>query len=479
MAAGLVLHCGDNSDPATTDSTQSASGADEGSASAAPNGSAPATAPAMPGAVAPGAAGEASDPAAMLDPSGIAPAMPAGGASPPAGPSAGLSPEATAALSGVLDGVVQQGDAPGVVALVVGRDGVLFEDAAGQSDVAGGEEMAVDAIFNIASMTKPVTSVAAMILVERGLLSLDEPVSTYLPEFATREVARIDPVSDAITTSPSTVPMTVRHLMSHTSGIGYAFASSTVARLQQEFGGQEWQLPLLDEPGTKWHYSASTRVLGMIVEQLSGQSLEAFFQAEIFGPLNMPDTSFAVPAEKQARVPTLHVRGTDGGLQESAQNGIPATPTPPFGGDGGLYSTASDYGRFMRMFLNGGTLDGARILSESSVAAMGQNQIGDIFVEQQEAANPTLTKPFPLGAGSDKFGLGFQITQTDSGGASRSVGSLAWAGLFNTEFWIDPQRGVAATLLMQVLPFYDDGAIRALTSFEGAVYRELSVTPAD
>lgn len=424
--------------------------------------------------------GEAFEPQSPASPSAPAPAgeaPPSQEAGEPESSSApvelGLSPAAIEALSSVLQSAVRKGDAPGLVALVVDRDGVLFEAAAGQSDVARGAAMSADAIFSIASMTKPVTSVAAMILYERGRLGLDDPVGMYLPEFAAREVARFDATTGSYAMQPSTTPVTVRHLLSHTSGIGYSFCNSRVARLEQDYPGEEWELPLIDEPGTKWHYGPSTRVVGLLVEQISGLSLEAFFQTEIFAPLSMLDTSFAVPLEKQARLPTFHSRRSDGGLQESPRDGVATTPTPPFTGDGGLYTTARDYGRFMRMFLNGGTLDGARILSPSSVEMMGQNQIGGVFVEQQEAASPALTRPFPLGAGSDKFGIGFQITMADSGGAARSVGSLAWGGLFNTEFWIDPARGVAATLLMQVLPFYDEGAVRTLRAFEAALYREL------
>lgn len=390
-----------------------------------------------------------------------------------------LSPTARAALSSALAGAVERGDSAGVVALVVDRQGVLFEGAAGRLNVADGEAMPTDAIFSIASMTKPVTSVAIMQLHERGRLGLDDPVSAFLPGFDELEVlTSIDLATGAYETKPAAAVMTVRHLLSHTSGIGYGFCNSTVARLQQGTQTPEWQLPLLSEPGSEWHYSASTRLLGQIVEAITGQSLEAYFQAEIFAPLGMSDTSFAVPEPKRARVPTLHVRGANGALQESPQNGIPSIPTPPFAGDGGLYSSARDYGQFMRMFLNGGALGEARILSERSVAMMGENQIGESFVREQDAANARLTKPFPLGAGADKFGLGFQITGTDAGDdARRSAGSLSWAGLFNTEFWIDPRQGVAATLLMQVLPFYDDGAVRALQDFEAALYREILRRP--
>jgi len=412
----------------------------------------------------PAEAGAASDGTVALSPD-----------SPPAAGAGAPSAAASAALDQALDAAVERGDTAGVVGLVVDRNGVLFEGASGQLAVASGTAMPTDAIFNMASMTKPVTSVAVMQLFDQGLVGLDDPVSDYLPGFDALEVlTSFDAATGAFETAPATSVMTLRHLLSHTSGIGYAFSNATVARLSQEFpGAAEWELPLLNEPGAQWHYSASTRVLGLVVEEISGQTLEDYFREHIFEPLAMPDTSYAVPADQRARVPTLHTRAADGSLPEAPQN-VPTTPTPPFGGDGGLYSTAHDYGQFMRMFLNGGELDGARILSAEAVALMGQNQIGDLFVELQDAAIPQFTKPFPLGAGTDKFGLGFQITNADSGGASRSVGSLAWAGAFNTEFWIDPQRGVAATLLMQVVPFYDDGAIRALQDFEATVYRELT-----
>jgi methyl acetate hydrolase len=408
------------------------------------------------------------------------PAGPSGAATqpndPPSGTSTPPSPDAVTAVASALTDAVARGDAPGVVALVVDRGGVLFEATAGQLNVASGEPMRSDGIFTIASMTKPVTSVAVMMLYEQGLLGLDDPVSKFLPGFDQLEVlSSVDLETAQFETVPATNAMTLRHLLSHTSGIGYAFANATVAALQQTNPGPEWELPLLNEPGAVWHYSASTRVLGMIVEAISGQSLEAFFQANILEPLAMNDTSFAVPAEKQARLPTLHVRGADGSLQESPQGNVPATPTPPFQGDGGLYSTARDYGRFMRMLLNGGTLDGAHILDEGTVAMMGENQIGDIFVEEQVSTDPGLSRNFPLGAGRDKFGLGFQITSAESAVVGqRSPGSLAWAGLFNTEFWIDPREGIAATLLMQVLPFYDEGALHALGEFEAAVYRDLA-----
>jgi CubicO group peptidase (beta-lactamase class C family) len=161
-------------------------------------------------------------------------------------------------------------------------------------------------------------------------------------------------------------------------------------------------------------------------------------------------------------------------LQEQPRTPIPSTPTAPFRGDGGLYSTVQDYGRFVQMMLNGGHLGPAKILSESSVKMMGENNIGSIFVELQPDADKLRTKPFPLGAGHDKFGLGFQLASKDAQYSRfRSAGSMSWAGIYNTEFWIDPVKHIAAVQMMQVLPFYDDGAIRTLRDFEDLVYRNL------
>jgi methyl acetate hydrolase len=386
----------------------------------------------------------------------------------------GFSEAGKEALSRRLSEAVRRGDAPGVVALVVGRAEVLHEGAAGKLDVSRDIPMPVNAIFSIASMTKPITSVAIMILCEEGKLKLDDPVSQYLPGLDNLQVITKFNEEDATyLTRPAKRPMTIRHLLTHTSGIAYGFSNPIEYRLTQATNKDEWELPLVNDPGEEWNYGPSTAVLGMIIEKISGESLETYFQRRIFQPLGMVDTSYAVPAAKQSRVATKYSR-VEGLWQEHPRKDIPSTPTPPFRGDGGLYSTAQDYGRFMQMLLDGGRLGSASILTESSVNRMGENNIGRIFVELQPAADESLTKPFPQGAGHDKFGLGFQIASGEPRSAKlRSAGSMSWAGIYNTEFWIDPAKHIGGVMMMQVLPFYDDGALRTLHGFEELVYQNL------
>src|SRR5579863_142553 len=386
----------------------------------------------------------------------------------------GIPDAGKTALTRQLGASVSRGDTPGVVGFVVGPDGVLYEGAAGKLDVTHNIPMPVNAIFSIASMTKPVTSVAIMMLLEEGKLKLDDPVSKYLTGFDNlRVITKFNEKDATYETRPAKRPMTIRHLLTHTSGIGYSFTNPIEYRLVQATKKGEWELPLLSDPGDKWNYSASTRVLGTIVEKITGAPLEAWYQQHIFQPLGMVDTSYAVPKDKQSRVPMQSSR-INGMLQEQPRAPIPSTPTAPFRGDGGLYSTVEDYGKFVRMMLNGGHLGSAKILSEGSVKMMGENNIGSIFVELQPDADKLRTKPFPLGAGHDKFGLGFQIASNDPKYSNfRSPGSMSWAGIYNTEFWIDPVKHIGGVQMMQVLPFYDDGAIRTLRDFEESVYQNL------
>ena len=377
----------------------------------------------------------------------------------------GISDAGKAALTAQMNAAVKAGEAPAIVEIVVNRDGVLFEGASG---------LPTNAIFNIASMTKPVTSVAILMLMEQGKLKIDDPVSKYLDGYDKLNViSKFNAADASYETRPAKTVMTIKHLLSHTSGIGYSFTNPIEFALVAKTKKGEWELPLLDDPGTKFNYSASTRVLGFIVEKVTGSPLEPWYQEHIFKPLGMVDTSYAVAADKQSRLAPQFTRAT-GKTEPLPKTPVAATPTAPFRGDGGLYSTVEDYSKFVRMLLNGGSLNGKKILSESSARMMGENAIGAIFVERQPDADKLRTKPFPLGAGKDKFGLGFQIASNDPAiKGFRSPGSMSWAGIFNTEFWVDPVKHVGGVHMMQLLPFYDDGAIKALRGFEETVYKNL------
>ena len=263
--------------------------------------------------------------------------------------------------------------------------------------------------------------------------------------------------------------MTVSHLITHTSGLGYAFTSPTIRDFKPRAGEEYPVGPLMFEPGTQWLYSTSTDWLGRVVEKISGQQLEDYFRQHIFDPLKMPDTFYYVPQDKQARVVTVHRRRPDGSLVKEATQ-APITGFVRIGG-GGLSSTAADYTRFTRMLLNGGELDGARVLSAKSVDAMGQNHIGAVGLPALKTALPDRSEDFSFIAdGRDKWGLGFQIT-TDAVPGKRSAGSLSWGGINNTYFWIDPARGLTGVILMQFLPFADRKALALYDAFERGVYQ--------
>jgi CubicO group peptidase (beta-lactamase class C family) len=310
-----------------------------------------------------------------------------------------------------------------------------------------------------------------MMLVEEGLLGLDDPVSEYLPELAMPQVLdEADLDSGTFSSSPAVREITIRHLLNHTSGLGYAFSSPVLFRLLGP-DQRATTLPLLDDPGERWIYGESTRVLGDVVEVVSGQLLDTFMRDRIFRPLGMDETGFVIFEDRYPRLVTTHQRSADGTLSEIRN------PEPPIyfevRGDSRLTSTAGDYAIFLRMLLNEGTADGTRILLPETVRQMTMNQIGDLRVESQPVGDPALTRPFPLGAGRDTFGFGFQITSPGGAAGMRSPGSYSWSGLQNTHFWVDPVEGIAGILFMQVLPFYDDEAIAILEGFEARVYQSL------
>ena len=367
-----------------------------------------------------------------------------------------------------LRNAVDRKEIPGVVAMAADRSQVIYQGAFGMADIAAARPMQLDALFRIASMTKPVTAVAAMQLVERGRVALDDPAEKYFPDFANQSVFEsFDAATGAYKLRPATKPVTVRHLFAHTSGLGYRFTSPTLRDYKPRAG--DAARPLLFEPGEQWMYGTSTDWLGRLVEKISSLSLDEYFRRRIFAPLQMSDTFYDVPQAKQARLVAAHRRQVDGSLAK-----LPTQPRPtgfkPIGG-GGLSSTASDYIRFARMLLNGGELDGTRILSATSVDAMAQNQIGAVGVPALRSSAPTVSDDFSFIAdGRDKWGLGFLIT-ADAVPGKRSAGSLSWGGVNNTYFWVDRASGIAGVIMMQFLPFADRKALALYDAFERGVYR--------
>jgi CubicO group peptidase (beta-lactamase class C family) len=374
-----------------------------------------------------------------------------------------------------LSAAVARGDVPGLVVMAATRDEVLYQGAFGQAEVGRDRHMTADAIFRIASMTKPVTSVAALQLYEQGRFAIDDPAEKYLPELANLMVFEsFDTATGAYQLRPAAKKVTIRHLFTHTSGLGYGFTSPVVRDFKPRTGESYKAGPLLFEPGTQWVYGTSVDWLGRLVEKLSGMNLEEYFRQRIFMPLGMSDTFYNVPEAKHARLVTVH-RRRDGRADAplSEQPNQPQRPATTFNGGGGLSSTASDYIRFERMILNGGTLDGARILSRDTVALLSRNHMGGIGVRALKTAQPDLSMDFTfVNDGKDKWGLGFMIS-ADRAAGKRSAGSLSWGGLDNTYFWIDPARGVAAVVLMQLLPFADTKALAIYGTFERGVYQLL------
>ena len=366
-----------------------------------------------------------------------------------------------AGVDNLLRRAVETRRVPGVVAMVATAEGVAYEGAFGFNK---------DAIFAIASMTKPVTSVAVMQLVEAGKVNPDDPAARYLPELATVQVLEAGKLR-----APAT-PVTVRQLLTHTSGFGYEFLNRELSEYVAQgkapsvFTGsvESLKAPLVSDPGKSWEYGISTDWLGRLVEKVSGQSLEAYLRRNLFEPLGMRDTYFDVPPEKEARRVAVHQRAGNGSLAEQPR--APAKPAAFLSGGGGLSSTAPDYLKFAQALMAGGRLGQARILRPQSVATMGRNQIGALECCPFSSLMPQLIKDgTELPGGLDKFGLGFAVN-TRPLGRGRGANTLSWAGVFNTFFWIDRDRRVCAVLMSQMAPFLDDGPRALLEDFDRAVY---------
>lgn len=382
----------------------------------------------------------------------------------------GFDPAALDALDARLDQLAAEGARPGYAAIIARGERIAFVSEAGMIDLEAGTPFTVDSPVRIASMTKPVTAVAVMMLVERGLVSLDDPVSDYIPEFADIQVA-VSPMAgedgEIATRAPATV-MTVEHLLTHTSGLGYILENQTdLGRLYLEtslYAGegnlearmqQLSALPLYADPGQRWIYSYSLDVAGRVVEVASGMPFEDFLETELFTPLGMNSTGFFFDDVDfdEADMSPLYVHAESGEMVEIEQ------PNPTWAsGGGGLVSTASDYIRFAMMLANGGTLGDVRILAPETFA---------------EFSRPRLTAE-QLGDGwtGRNFALGMDVVMPPAEGeqAAGVPGDLSWGGLFDTDFFVSPQTRTAAVIMTQIQPSQYRPEPRTLRVFRPMVY---------
>jgi methyl acetate hydrolase len=366
---------------------------------------------------------------------------------------------------------------PGVVAMAATEKGVVYEGAFGQRQVGKPAPMTLDTVVWIASMTKAITATAVMQLVERGKLSLERPAGEVLPALGAAKVLEgFDAAGQPRLRAPKR-PITLRHLLTHTSGFSYEIWNPPIAQFQQATGtpgitscsNAALGTPLVFDPGDKWEYGIGIDWAGKMVEAISGQKLDRYLQDNIFSPLDMKDTSFKLSPSQRARLSAVHQRGPDGALAP-IEFEIPQDPEFHMGG-GGLYGTAGEYLAFCRMILGDGTLNGAQVLQKDTVALMAQNHIGALEIGPLKTAMPSLSNDLELFPGmSKKWGLSFLIN-TQTAPTGRSANSLAWAGLANTYFWIDRTKRVCGVFLSQLFPFYDDTAIDTLGRFETAVYQ--------
>jgi CubicO group peptidase (beta-lactamase class C family) len=365
---------------------------------------------------------------------------------------AGFSSQRLQRINKVMQQYVEDGKIAGMVTLVARKGKIVHHEAFGMIDIENKKPMSKDAMFRIASMSKPVTCVAVMILYEQGKFLLNDPVSKYIPEFAKPQVLVRTASTDAFKTEPARREITIRHLLNHTSGITYDDgplgkiykeagiatglnpAKGTIADLVKKLA----KLPLISHPGEECHYGLSIDVLGYLVEIISGKDLDTFCRDEIFEPLQMNDTYFILPKEKLPRLARMYRMSKSGKLEKDAIDPNFLTEQTLFFGGAGLISTASDYARFAQMILNGGELDGVRIISRKTVELMTSNSIGDRYA------------PFRYNTG-DKMGYGFGIrTERGEFDELESIGIYGWDGAFFTRFWIDPKEQIVAVFLSQM-----------------------------
>jgi CubicO group peptidase (beta-lactamase class C family) len=382
------------------------------------------------------------------------------------------------AIDEVLRAGMQRRGIPAVVGMVANGHSILYSGAFGARDAASNMPVGMNSIFSIASMTKAITTTAALQLVEQGKLKLDEPAARLVPEFKYLRMIGFFTIPGGPSLVPVPKPVTLRHLLTHTSGFAYDTWNEKMFRYAQSTGTLDAPAitdppsPLVFEPGSAWQYGTSLDWVSRMVEAASGKSFEAYLQENILKPLGMNDTSFILTAEKFDRRVAVYQRQPDGEWRENPRV-LPAPPARPTGG-GGLYSTAPDYIRFTQMILGKGSLHGVRILKPETVAQMSRNQIGSLSAGKLKSFRPERSADVDLHPGAqDKWGFGFLINTVAYEGG-RSAGSLAWAGVDNTFYWIDPHRGLSAVLMMQFLPFVDKEAVGMLGDFERSVYANVA-----
>ncbi len=385
----------------------------------------------------------------------------------------------TQAIDQVLSQAVDANDVPGVVAMAATDQGVIYEGAFGKRELGKDAAMTPDTVGWIASMTKAITSAAAMQLVERRPLTLDAPAAEVVPDLAQVQVLA---GFDASGTPKLRAPkrgITLQHLLTHTAGFSYELFSADIVKYQAATGtpgvisceNAALTTPLLFDPGERWEYGINIDWAGKMVEAVSSQKLGDYLQQNLFEPLGMNSTSFNISPSQRTRLASVHARGPDNSLAVFPFE-IPQEPQFQMGG-GGLYGTVQDYIRFTQMLLNDGTFNGNQVLKPETVQTMSRNQIGDIDCVELQAAMPELTHTANFFPGmQQKWGLGFLIN-TEQTPQGRSTGSLAWAGLANTFFWIDRTKRVAGVFLTQILPFFDHKVIELFRDYETAVYKSL------
>src|SRR5580700_4223171 len=368
---------------------------------------------------------------------------------------------------------------PGVVAMAASGREVTYQGAFGKRDLAKDDAMTADSVFWIASMTKAVTSAGAMQLVEQGKLSLDEPIGKLLPDLASPQVLEGFDAKGEPKLRPTKGTITLRHLMTHTAGFAYDMWNGDVGKYLEKTGtpgiitcqNAALKTPIMSDPGTRWEYGTNIDFVGKAVEAASGKRLDAYLRDQVFSPLGMNDTGFKLTDSMRKRLVCMHARGEDGSL---APMPFELEQDPEFHmGGGGLYGTAGDYIKFTQMVLNKGTGNGNQVLKPETVALMAQNHIRDLVVTKMTSVAPMYSNHVDLYPDMvKKWGLSFLIN-TAKTPEGRSPGSLAWAGLANTYFWIDPARDVAGVILIQVLPFADGKCLEAFAGLERGVYAGL------